>query len=393
MFILDLMRYMKGSVYFKISGDFAERFFNLAARERIALWDCKRESGSLHAYASAKSYRKLRGIAKKTGVRIRIEEKRGIPFTRRRYRRRWGLLAGFGMFLAFLIVMSLFLWRIDVEGLETIPESRVLQTLEELGVHPGSLRRGIDVRESERRMLMLMPELSFIAINIDGSTAAIELSERSMPPVLIDAHAPCNLVARKAGQITAINVYEGQALVSVGDAVTEGDLLISGVTQDGAGNNLFRHARGEVMARVEHTVALDIPLDQIRYTPTGEIKNRGSLEIFGLNLPLFLPIRVEGFYYVERGEEDIRPLGIPLPVKLYTRKLHMMEEETVRLTESMAREQALKELRAAEAIELAGGEILERSLRALISGGVYTIEAKYICIMDISLAREIIVSD
>ena len=61
MFIIDFMRYMKGSVRFKASGDFAERFVNLAARERIALWDCRRKDGNLHASAPAKSYRKLRG--------------------------------------------------------------------------------------------------------------------------------------------------------------------------------------------------------------------------------------------------------------------------------------------------------------------------------------------
>jgi similar to stage IV sporulation protein len=378
-------------VRFKASGDFAERFVNLAARERIALWDCRRKDGDLHATAPAKSYRKLRGLAKKSGVRIRIEEKQGVPFTRRRYRRRWGLLAGFGVFLIFLFVMSLFLWQIDVEGLEDIPESRVLQTLEGLGIHPGSFRAGIDVRGSERNMLLLMPELSFIAINIDGSAATIELSERSMPPVLIDAHAPCNLVARMAGQITAINVFEGQALVGVGDAVAEGDVLISGVTQDGAGNNLFRHARGEVMARAEHTITLKLPLEQIRYTPTGEIKSRDNLDLFGLNLPLFLPIRVEGFYHIERGERQIRFFGIPMPMRVYTRKLHMMEEETIRLTESMAREQSMKELRAVEAIELAGAQVLERSLRAFLSGDIYTIEATYTCIINICLAREIFV--
>jgi len=198
-------------------------------------------------------------------------------------------------------------------------------------------------------------------------------------------------VARLGGQITAINVYEGQALVGIGDAVAEGDVLISGVTQDGAGNNLFRHARGEVMARVEHTITLEIPLEQVRYTPTGEIKSRDNLDIFGLNLPLFLPIRVEGFYHIERGEEQVRFLGIPLPMRIYIRKLHMMEEESIRLTESMARQQGLTELKAVEDSVLAGAQVLERSLRAFMSGGVYTIEATYICIMDISLAREIFV--
>jgi similar to stage IV sporulation protein len=214
-----------------------------------------------------------------------------------------------------------------------------------------------------------------------------------MPPVLIDAHAPRNLVAGKAGQIVAMNVYEGQALVRLGDAVAEGDILISGITQDGAGNNLFRKARGEVMARVEHNITLEIPLSQVRYTPTGEVKKRDYLDVSGLNLPLFLPFKTVGYYHVERGEKPVRLLGVPLPMKVHTRRLHMMEESTVVLTQSMAHEQAAKELRAVEGIDLAGAEILERSLRAVMSKDMYTLEAAYLCIMDIGLAREIYVQE
>jgi len=391
MFILNFLRYINGNVRFSVAGEFAERFVNLAARERIPLWDCKRRSGTLNATTSAKSYRELRGIAKKTGVRLRIEEKYGAPFTRRKYRRRWGLLSGFGIFLTFLITMSLFIWNVDVTGLETIPESRVLQTLEELGVHPGSLRMSIDVRSAERRALLLMPELSWISINIEGSNVSVEISERRMPPIIVDAGAPCNLVASVEGQIVSINVFEGQALVQPGDAVAQGDILISGVTQDGAGNNLFRHARGEVRARIERQIILEIPLEQIRYVSTGEIKNRGYIELFGMTLPLFLPTRLEGFYQIERSERDISPLGIPLPIRVHSRRYHMQREETVTITEQAAREQAARELVAIEALDFAGGEILERSLRAFMDDGILTLEAGYIAIIDITQQREIII--
>jgi len=393
MFIINFLRYIGGSVRFSVTGSFAERFINLAARERIPLWDCKRLDGKFYAVTSAKSYHGLRRIAKKTGVRIRITEKHGVPFTRRRYRRRWGLLAGLGLFMAFLFTMSLFIWSVEVTGLESIPESRVLQTLEELGVHPGSLRMSIDVRASERQALLLIPELSWISINIEGSNISVELSERRMPPIIVSAGTPCNLVARVEGQIVSVSVFEGQALVQVGDAVARGDILISGVTQDSAGNNLFRHARGEVRARIEHSITLEVSLDQVRYVPTGEVRNRHYLELFGMTLPMFFPSRIDGFYKTERTERDIRPFGLSLPIGVHTRRYIMMEEEAIRLTEGAAQEWAARELVAIEALELADAQILERSLRAFMRDDVFILEAEYICIMDITEQREIIIQD
>ena len=43
---------------------------------------------------------------------------------------------------------------------------------------------------------------------------------------------PCNIKAAFSGQILRIEVYEGTAVAKVGEAVVEGQLLISGMVED-----------------------------------------------------------------------------------------------------------------------------------------------------------------
>ena len=392
MFLLRLIRYFRGSVRFKASGPFAERFVNLAARAGIPLWDFSRQGESFFATAYAAGYKKLRHIATKSGSKIRIQRKNGAPFVRQRYRNRLGLPAGIFVFTVFLFVMSSFIWRIEVNGLDTLPESRVLSAFEELGIRPGRLRAGIDVRDCERRALLKIPELAWVALNIDGSTATIEVSERVLPPVVIDAHDPCNIIAAKSGQITAMRVYEGQAMTEVGFAVQQGDLLISGITQDSFEKNLFRHARGEIIARTIHEIQLSVPLKQQQYIPTGEVKKRNFLELLGINLPLFLPSGISGFYHIERESSPLILFGAKLPIQLHRRRYNIMQQQELVLDDVAAKEQALRELAAIESLELAGAEILERSMSGFTENGHFNLTAVYDCIMDIGEQRKIAIS-
>ena len=392
MFLLKLIRYFRGSVQFTAHGLFAERFVNLAARANISLWNFSRRGEAFSATVDAAGYKKLRHIARKTGVSIRLQKKHGAPFTRHRYRNRIGIPAGILLFTAFLFGMSMFTWRIEVNGLENLPESRVLAVFEELGVYPGSLRAGIDVRDCERRALLKIPELAWVALNIDGSTATIEISERTMPPTIIDIHDPCNIIAAKSGQITALRVYEGQAMTEIGFAVQKGDLLISGITQDSFDKNLFRHARGEVIARTDHKIDLQIPLTQQKYTPTGETQNRDYLELFGITLPLFLPTKIYGFYHVERESISLELFGTRVPVQVHHQRYNIMQQEEITLSEISAKEQALRELAAIESIELNGADILNRSMTGLVENNIFYLSANYDCIMDIAEPRAIAVS-
>ena len=105
--IVKLLKYLLGYVAFKAKGGFCERFINLCAFRRIDLWDVTLDGDTIKAKISIKNFKKLRSIARKTGVKISITQKRGLPFYMRSHSDRVGLLIGAGIFLFFMTVMNM----------------------------------------------------------------------------------------------------------------------------------------------------------------------------------------------------------------------------------------------------------------------------------------------
>jgi len=389
MFLIRLFRYLRGYVQFRAEGVFVERFLNLVARDSIPVWNGRKQSGVYTGYTNASSYRRLRRHAKKTGVSLRVQDKIGVPFTRRRYRKRTGLLVGLLVFFGFLYAMSLFIWRIEITGLESVSEQRVLEALENVGVRPGAFRPAIDVRDAERRALLALHELSWIALNIDGSAIDVQVNEAVQKPEIVDPDKPCNIVATRSGQIVSMNIYEGQALVQVGDAILEGDVIVSGITEDRRGQNMFKHARAQVMARMEHGIAVDVPLIQTRYVETGKTVCRRYLSLFSLDLPLFWPSKMEFPYHVDRSEEPLQAFGVTLPLGIFRENYHLMEEVTVILTEEEAKQQAAKELAILQKAQLGDAEIVQKEAVGALRDDAFHLECTIICILDVTEEKEI----
>lgn len=79
MFFVKLLRFLRGTVLFKLTGGFSERFINLCGRGGIPLWDFTAHPLGFSAHTTAKGYKRMRPYAKKTGVKIRIQRKEGVP--------------------------------------------------------------------------------------------------------------------------------------------------------------------------------------------------------------------------------------------------------------------------------------------------------------------------
>ena len=86
--------YILGSIYFKAQGGFSERFLNLCHVKGVKLFDLTEKEGVLFARTSLSSFRKIRLCARRSGMRIKILEKKGLPFVYARFSKRVGLFAG-----------------------------------------------------------------------------------------------------------------------------------------------------------------------------------------------------------------------------------------------------------------------------------------------------------
>ena len=282
MFIIKLLRRLRGFVRFSLKGGFPERLISLASREGIKIRDIHKTNEGISAYASASDYKRLRRHARNCGCRMRVERKYGLPFFFQRNRKRKGLLLGAVAALILLILFSHSVWVIEINGNTTLSDGEILYALRQNGLYPGAPKNKVDIISVEQNTLLELPSLSWLAVSLKGSKAYVEVSDLTPPPEIIPLSAPCNIVASDAGTVLRISAFHGMATVSVGDSVAKGDLLVSGVTENGNGI----HAIAEVIARVPIKIEVFVPFSSTVKEYTGKSVKKTTLHLLNLNIPL-----------------------------------------------------------------------------------------------------------
>lgn len=121
--LLGFIRYFRGSVGFKVTGKAPERFLNISAQRGINIWGARPVEKGIEGSMSVSDYRKIRPIAKKSGVRSKITVKRGLPFIAARFKPRIGIPIGAALGVALLIFLSNFIWTIDIIGEKQVSET------------------------------------------------------------------------------------------------------------------------------------------------------------------------------------------------------------------------------------------------------------------------------
>ena len=80
MFMLGIIRYILGYVYFSGDGGNIEKFLNSASQSGIMLWNTRLKAGVLHACTLAKKYKHLYPLAVSAGVKLNVTRCVGLPF-------------------------------------------------------------------------------------------------------------------------------------------------------------------------------------------------------------------------------------------------------------------------------------------------------------------------
>ena len=389
---LPLLRLLRGSILFEVRGGYPERMINLCVKNGIPLWDGKRLEGAFQARTTAAGAKRLPELARKSGLLLTIRQRQGLPRWLERSKKRIGLLAGAAVAGAALILSSSIIWNIQVTGNHRLSTEEILSVLQELGVHRGTFREGVDVRNVERQMMLHLDDLSWVAANLKGSTASIRVRERVLPPEILDVTTPSNIVSTSTGYITAMDVFEGQAVVDVGDAVTQGELLVSGIMEDGNGKNRTVRSRAKITARVEDTLAVTIPLTQTDFLCRG-VETRHSLILWGHAFSLSGSQPPEGLWKREAAVEPVPFVGSFLPVYILRENYILLEERQTTYSPLEAMELALEELSRQEEEKLASQEIIRREVTGQELEDRFLLFADYLVQREIGEEKEILLKN
>ena len=89
MFIKIILSYLLGYLRISIEGYYIERFINICKNERVTIWNLKRKKDiQLYLNVRIGEFKKVCKIAKKTRCKIKINNKKGLPFLLNKYKKR-----------------------------------------------------------------------------------------------------------------------------------------------------------------------------------------------------------------------------------------------------------------------------------------------------------------
>lgn len=324
----------------------------------------------------------------KQTLTLQVVQRQGIRFFLHRYRRRKGMALGLFCSVLFLFAMQNFIWDIEVHGNQTVSDQAILETLKELKLDIGTPKDQIKSNQLAQRLVLRHPEMAWAAVNVLDCRVVIELQERVYPPEPVEKDQPANVIAQEEGVILSTHVKGGKAVVKKGDGVAKGDLLITGLLEDSYGRMVVRHGWGEVIARVEQTVTVEVPLEQTFWKPAkGSVCSRW-LQVLGVRLPLSLPFWPwKGAVSETQTQRPVMLGELELPLTIHETILTPLEPETIRLTEQEAREQAAEEMKKQLALQFAESKILSTIQVGYVQKESFVLECRVACQRDIGLEQ------
>ena len=343
-------RFLCGYVCFRATDGFAERFLNLCSRNGIFLWNLRRDANGIQAATSIRHYKKIRTSATRSGMRLKVESKQGLPFIISKHKKRIGLLYGAVIAAAFLSVMSTMIWSINISGNNVVTDEQILRALEEAGIRHGTFRKDVDAATVRFDVMSKIPELSYLTVNVLGSCLEIEVAEQTDEPHVADKSLPCDVASTTDGQIAALEVYHGTALHKQGEAVRAGEILAAGFIELTDGSVRLCHAEAYALIRTDitvecttqrsietlhkekeksyftlHIMGLDIPLHKKKDTPPDIIRTK-TMCINGVSLPFSFTREIYRTYSPQRIERNDKMLMLSFAEEYLAAKTKLLRD-------------------------------------------------------------------
>ncbi len=330
MFIKILLSYIIGYLVIEIEGYYIERFINICKSRNVTIWNLKRkEDIKLQFKARIQDFRELIKIAKKTRCKLKIKNKKGVPFLFHKYKKRKIFLIFLILFASLIILSSNFVWNVEIQIEDGASIENIEEDLKSFGLEVGKLKSSIDSKSIINEMRLKRSDIAWMGIELKGTNAIVKLVKADEKPDIIDESEYCSIVSNKAGIITKINAQDGTANVKVGDTVNVGDTLISGWMEGKYTGIRYVHAKGEIEAKVWYTKNKKIMYNTTERRETGEVENKYSLKFNNFKINLSKKLSKFQIYDTIETENKVRIFSnFYLPISLIkTTNQEVIEEQ------------------------------------------------------------------
>lgn len=346
MFFKILLNYLFGYVSISVEGYFIERFINICISKNNLIWNLKRKKSSfLYANIAIKDFKKMKEIAKITKCRIKIEKKKGLPFLLHRYKKRKLFVFLLIILMTIIFTISNFVWNIEIVGNEKISTQELMEQVQKNGLTTGMLKNKVNTKNIINNIRLQRNDIAWIGIKLQGTNAKIEIVEAEQKPEIINEEEYCNLITKKDGVITKINVQNGTALVNVGDVVKNGEVIVGGWLEGKYTGTRYVHAKAEIQAKVWYSKKEKISLNQEIQEPTGRVENHYGIVInnFKINLSKGVP-KFEKYDTISENKKLKIFSNFYFPIELAKTIYQELETKQINYTKEQAKEMLINKL-------------------------------------------------
>lgn len=388
-----LLNFWRGYLILAVTQGEAERLINLLLSRGISIWDIRvqPETHQVHFSMYLSDFRLLRPLLRKTGIRVRILQRRGLPFFVSKMWTRPLFWIGAVSFVVALVLVSQVVWVVEVEGNRKYTEDEIRGLAAQLGLREMVFRSQLpSYSRLQLEMLKQLEDVLWVGIEVKGSKARIQIVEATegeqIPP-----SQPRQVVARKNAVVEEIYVEKGTPVARRNQMVRRGDVLISGLVGP-PGKESWVAAKGTVRGVVWYETTVEVPLEQKQQHLTGQRQERHGLVLGGRVLTWdWRPVPFDEYKEdLRRWQWSLGPVVLPLG---WSKSIY---HETISTTITVTEEQAFqlaKERARAEMEEQIGesGEIrVERVLQQQVERGKVRVKLYYETVEDIAAERPLI---
>lgn len=374
--------FVRGVTMLRVTGASVETFMNCLAARDIHFWSLRQISSiELECCVFTVSMKKIYVLSQRAGFDVKILSQKGLGRILLQLKKRPAFVIGFLLCAVLLAILPMFVWTVQIYGNEQVKTDEIRRSLDDLGVHFGAYGADIDSQMIKVRIMNLIPALRWCAVNVSGGRVTVLVAERDVEP---ESEQPeetvSNLVADRDGVIVEMEIQQGFRRCKIGDAVKEGDLLVSGIESYLKSTQMV-HAYGEVYALTGRQSVCVCPAETVKKHYTGHTETQYSLIVGRKRINLFgnSGIPQASCDKITRRSQLTLPGEQAFPVWLETETFVFYEPVKEMLEKSRAGELLQPFARRYVKDSMIAGQILDETYQLNNKNGLWVITADFSC--------------
>lgn len=289
------VNYYKGYLKVRLISRAPERFLNMCSNHEIYIWNLKNQQEAYEFYVYRQDFLKLKMILKKSHSKVEILEKKGLPMLLFKNRKRKAFFCGIVIAFAFLAIMSMFIWDIEINGNVAETDDILLEYLTEQSIRHGVPKSKIDCPKIEERLRAKFNDIIWASVQIKGTRLIVTVQEGNARKTEVedadDINTPMDIISDKSGVIESIITRRGVPQVTKGSVVEKGQILVIGridVLNDAKEVSSYQYcqADSDIKAKTQYTYEDEFSLVYKAKVYTGKKKVTRSIQAFDYLLNL-----------------------------------------------------------------------------------------------------------